>query len=78
MRDSESIKKLTFEEALHQLEEIVQKIDSGQEDLAQAVESFEHGILLKKHCDSLLKEAKLKIDKITKTADGVKTSEADI
>ncbi|MFP3012821.1 MAG: exodeoxyribonuclease VII small subunit [Rickettsia sp.] len=60
---------ISFEEALKELEEIVKKIDNGQESLEMAVNSFERGILLKNHCEKKLKEARLKIEKITKLAD---------
>ncbi|MEY4464224.1 MAG: Exodeoxyribonuclease 7 small subunit [Pseudomonadota bacterium] len=60
---------ISFEEALRELEEIVKKIDNGQENLETAVNSFERGILLKNHCEKKLKEARLKIEKITKLAD---------
>ncbi|CAK6514980.1 exodeoxyribonuclease VII small subunit [Rickettsia helvetica] len=60
---------ISFEEALKELEEIVKKIDNGQESLETAVNSFERGILLKNHCEKKLKEARLKIEKITKLAD---------
>ena len=60
---------ISFEEALKELEDIVKKIDNGQESLETAVNSFERGILLKNHCEKKLKEARLKIEKITKLAD---------
>ncbi|AFC74110.1 exodeoxyribonuclease VII small subunit [Rickettsia montanensis] len=60
---------ISFEEALKELEEIVKKIDNGQESLETAVNSFERGILLKNYCEKKLKEARLKIEKITKLAD---------
>ncbi|ABV74820.1 exodeoxyribonuclease VII small subunit [Rickettsia akari str. Hartford] len=60
---------ISFESALKELEEIVKKIDNGQESLEMAVNSFERGILLKNHCEKKLKEARLKIEKITKLAD---------
>ncbi len=66
---TKSIEKMSFEEALAELEEIVNKIDTGQESLADAVASFEKGVALKKHCEKMLKEAKLKIEKITITAE---------
>ena len=61
---TKSIEKMSFEEALAELEEIVNKIDTGQESLAEAVSSFERGVALKNHCEKMLKEAKLKIEKI--------------
>ncbi len=79
MTQSKSIEKMSFEAALAELEEIVRKIDTGQEDLANAVESFERGVLLKKHCESMLKNAKLKIEKITNATDTeVQTVEVDL
>ena len=48
---TKSIEKMSFEEALAELEEIVNKIDTGQESLADAVASFERGVALKKHCE---------------------------
>ena len=79
MTQSKAIEKMSFESALAELEEIVRKIDTGQEDLANAVESFERGVLLKKHCESMLKNAKLKIEKITNTTDTeVQTVEVDL
>jgi len=66
---AKSIEKMSFEEALAELEEIVNKIDTSQESLADAVSSFERGVTLKNHCEKMLKEAKLKIEKITITAE---------
>ncbi|MFK7968682.1 MAG: exodeoxyribonuclease VII small subunit [Rickettsiaceae bacterium] len=65
---SKSIEKMTFEEALSELETIVKRIDTGQESLAEAVSSFEFGVALKNHCEKMLKEAKLKIEKVTITS----------
>ena len=79
MTHSKSIEKMSFEEALAELEEIVRKIDTGQEDLASAVSSFERGVTLKKHCESMLKQAKMRIEKIVSVSDDeIKTSEAEL
>ncbi|AGJ02010.1 exodeoxyribonuclease VII small subunit [Rickettsia prowazekii] len=70
MTNTKTLKdNISFEEALRELEEIVKKLDTGQENLETAVNSFERGILLKNHCEKKLKEARLKIEKITKLAD---------
>ena len=50
--------------------QIVRKIDTGQEDLAAAVESFERGMSLKSHCEKMLQNAKLKIEKIVTSEEG--------
>jgi exodeoxyribonuclease VII small subunit len=71
----ESVENLSFEQALAELEEIVKKMDSGQENLELAVNSFERGVQLKNYCEKKLQEAKLKIEKITKLEDSSVTLE---
>ncbi|WP_341793809.1 MULTISPECIES: exodeoxyribonuclease VII small subunit [unclassified Rickettsia] len=66
---------VSFESALAELEDIVKKIDDGQESLESAVNSFERGVLLKNYCEKKLQEARLKIEKITKLADSTVTLE---
>ena len=79
MTKPKSIEKISFEDALAELEEIVRKIDTGQENLADAVDSFERGVILKKHCEKMLKDAKLKIEKITSSSEGkINTTEVDL
>ena len=61
---------LSFEQALEQLEEIVKKLESGQGKLDEAIESYERGAALKRHCEAKLKEAQQKVDKIVMASDG--------
>jgi exodeoxyribonuclease VII small subunit len=65
-----SVEKMTFEEALQELTELVKKLDSGQEHLSSAISSFERGIELKTHCEKKLQEAKLKVEKIITNSSG--------
>tara|TARA_B100000676_G_C18088571_1_gene857330 strand:+ start:6409 stop:6657 length:249 start_codon:yes stop_codon:yes gene_type:complete len=64
------IDKMTFEEALKSLEEIVSQLDSGEVDLDKAVEAYERGTNLKAHCEKKLKEAQLRIEKIEVDKEG--------
>jgi len=64
------IKKLSFEEALEELEEIVSNLEQGSNKLDDAIQSFERGTLLKKHCEAKLKDARDRIEKISVGADG--------
>ena len=68
----EDIKNLSFEESLSELETIIQKMESGEVKLSESVAFYERGIALKNHCEEILKEAKLKIEKIQlkPTSDG--------
>ena len=56
--------ELSFEEALSQLEAIVEKLESGTVDLDKAVDAYARGMLLKQHCQARLEEARLKVEKI--------------
>lgn len=66
----EEIQKLTFEEALDALKEIVAKLEQGQGALDTAIDDYERGAALKRHCDAKLREAQAKIEKISLSADG--------
>ena len=75
MTDSKSTEKMpienmSFEEAMTELTNLVKKLDSEQEGLSDAIESFERGIKLKTHCEKKLQEAKLKVEKIVVNASG--------
>jgi exodeoxyribonuclease VII small subunit len=56
--------KLSFEDAYKQLTDLVKKIESGELPLADSVRAYEAGIKLKTHCEKLLKDAELKIEKL--------------
>ena len=69
------ISKLSFEEALSELEEIVRGIESGEVDLDGAIQAYERGAALKEHCDTKLREAQEKVSKIKLDAGGAITQE---
>ena len=62
--DTQKIDKLTFEESLDELNEIVNKLDNGETSLDESIRLYERGLLLKKHCEKKLKNAEFKIKKV--------------
>ena len=64
------IAKLSFEDALKELEQIVQALESGRGKLDDAIKSYERGAALKRHCEKKLAEAQARIEKIAFGADG--------
>jgi len=66
---------MSFELALAELERIVQDLERGQLDLEAAIQAYERGTALKEHCERKLKEAKLRVDRITLGPDGSARSE---
>lgn len=68
------INELSFEDALHELENIVARLERGDAPLEESIDIYERGAKLKKHCEDKLKSAQLKVDKIVLGADGSVTS----
>jgi exodeoxyribonuclease VII small subunit len=54
----------TYEDALRRLEEIVQRLESGQLGLDESLRLFEEGTRLTKVCQRRLTEAELRIERL--------------
>ena len=61
---------MSFEQALAELEKIVQDLERGQLDLDAAITAYERGTQLKLHCEGKLREAQLRVEKISLGPDG--------
>jgi len=61
---NKEVKKLSYEEALEELESIIEAMEDGTIPLAELVSQFESGAKLLKLCQIKLKEAELKIKKL--------------
>jgi len=53
-----------FEAALNELEKIVEKMESGEQNLEDALKSFQRGIELTRTCQQGLKEAEQRVEKL--------------
>ncbi len=58
--------KLNFEEALKRLEEIVQTLESGVDELDKIINLFEEGSELTRYCNEKLEKVENKIEVLTK------------
>jgi exodeoxyribonuclease VII small subunit len=58
------VASLSFEDALAELEEIVRRLESGAAQLDEAISAYERGAALKRHCETKLHEAQLRVEKI--------------
>ena len=70
------IAALSFEDALAELEKLVKQLEDGKAKLDDAIKSYERGALLKRHCETKLREAQAKIEQITVGADGAVATKA--
>jgi exodeoxyribonuclease VII small subunit len=69
-RQRDDIATMPFEQALAELESIVDRLERGEVALEDSIAIYERGEALKRHCDALLKNAEMRIEKITQSADG--------
>jgi exodeoxyribonuclease VII small subunit len=69
------IAKLSFEEALSELEKIVGDLERGKVKLDDAITAYTRGAQLKAHCERKLADAKAKVEKIVLRPDGSVTAE---
>lgn len=58
--------KLNFEEAMARLQEIVAKLESGEESLESSMKLFEEGAKLSALCYDTLNKAEQRITELTK------------
>ncbi len=64
------VSALSFEDALAELEQIVRGLENGQQKLADAIDAYERGAALRKHCETKLTEAEARVAAIVQNADG--------
>jgi exodeoxyribonuclease VII small subunit len=74
----ETVASLSFEAAMRELEEIVGALEKGNVDLDKSIALYERGEILKKHCETLLKSAEARIEKIVQGVDGAAKSVAPL
>ena len=65
-----SVKKVTFEQQLQRLEEIVAALEKGDVQLADSLSLFEEGTKLIAACSKQLDQAEQQVVKLMKSADG--------
>jgi exodeoxyribonuclease VII small subunit len=70
MTSSADIAQMEFEEALRELEQIVKTLEEGKSPLKVAVDLYERGVLLKKHCDGILESLQLRVNQISSDKNG--------
>jgi exodeoxyribonuclease VII small subunit len=71
MSDTDPVlESLSFEQALKELESIVQRLESGDAPLDESIALYARGEALRNHCEARLKNAQERIEKITLGPDG--------
>ena len=64
MMNDNSLDKMSFEDAMKELEKLVDSLDKGDVSLDEAITAYDRGSQLKEYCEKKLNEAKMKIETI--------------
>ncbi len=64
------VANMSFEEAMAELETLVNKLESSQVALDDSIRLYDRGAELKRHCEAKLKAAEEKVAQITLGANG--------
>jgi exodeoxyribonuclease VII small subunit len=64
------IEAMSFEQAMAELEGIVDRLESGEAALEDSIALYERGAALRAHCEAKLKAAELRVEKIVTGAGG--------
>jgi exodeoxyribonuclease VII small subunit len=67
---TDDIAKLSFEDALGELERIVKGLESGAQKLEEAITAYERGAALRRHCEEKLRQVEARVAAIVETPDG--------
>jgi exodeoxyribonuclease VII small subunit len=62
--------EMSFEQAMKNLEEIVETLESGSLELEESLRLFEEGITLSRHCQKLLQQAEGRIQRLIENENG--------
>lgn len=58
--------ELSFEESIHRLEEVVERLENGDVPLEQAIQLFEEGMILAKQCNQTLEQVEQQVEILMK------------
>ena len=65
-----AIEQMSFEEALSELETLVQRLERGQLDLEASIKAYERGTKLRQHCAEKLRQVQLRVEKLSLDREG--------
>lgn len=65
MPDLADVQTMSYEEAIRELEDIINQLETSQPMLAEALASYERGQALAQRCAALLEEADLRVRQVS-------------
>lgn len=67
-----------FEAALAELEQLVEQMESGEQNLEDALKSFQRGIELTRACQQALKQAEQRVEKLVEKNNRLVTESVEV
>ena len=71
------IREMSFEQALSELETIVDRLETGDVALEESIDIYQRGSQLRAYCDEKLQNAQARIEKITSAGAGAEALDAE-
>jgi len=71
---ADDVGKLSFEDALAELDQIVRGLEGGALKLDVAIQAFERGVKLRRHCEAKLAEVEARVEALVQQPDGSLTT----
>ena len=68
---------LNFEAALEELEQLVERMETGELSLEESLKAFERGVALTRDCQKALKDAEVRVQALTETEEGLALEDVD-
>ena len=65
-----AIAEMSFEQAMAELEQVVGQLERGDVALEASITLYDRGAKLRAHCEAKLREAEMKVEKISLGPDG--------
>jgi exodeoxyribonuclease VII small subunit len=70
----DDVAQLSFEDALAELDQIVRGLEGGTLKLDAAIQAFERGVKLRRHCEGKLAEVEARVEALVQRTDGSLTT----
>jgi exodeoxyribonuclease VII small subunit len=75
---AEEVEKMSFEESIKTLEDLVKELEAGGIDLDRSIEIYEKAVLLRNHCRAILEDGERRIQKIVEDSKGLRKEGFDL
>lgn len=75
--EDEAPRLAEFESSVAELETLVEALESGEVSLETALAQFERGVVLARQCQSLLKNAELRVDQLLAEGEDERVADFD-